>query len=276
MQPEAHVSEDISPHVKRQGGKDDEPTSKSDRPARSRCPTSTAGSGCPKPCDLGRGGGTLLMSTPTMATENQVLEWRPDSPPTGPPHCPEPLLCALLLPSLRGGPALPSPPPHGGPGGQLVHREWRGDSLSPSKGLHLYIQNWRRLTISAGRSRCVQPRVVQTTPLLCRVHGFLYYLNYTANLTHTAAARTGLGMNTKTPSPRATPGGAEGGHADPAPAVLRSVWGTKRDPARGLLYCTPSSLLKFKNSFSSSRTSASTSLFWSLFSCWSFYVVRFM
>lgn len=61
----------------------------------------------------GVGGGTLLMSTPTMATENQVLEWQPDSlsPPTGPPHCPEPLLCALLLPSLRGGPALPSPPP---------------------------------------------------------------------------------------------------------------------------------------------------------------------
>lgn len=113
-QPEAHVSEDISPHVKRQGGKDDEPTAKSDCPARSRCPTSTAGSGCPKPCDLGRGGGaTLLMSTPTMATENQVLEWRPDSlsPPTGPPHYPEPLLCALLLPSLCGGPALPSPPP---------------------------------------------------------------------------------------------------------------------------------------------------------------------
>lgn len=216
-QPEAHVSEAISPHVKRQGRKDDEPTAKSDCPARSRCPTSTAGSGCPKPCDLAGGGGhaSNVHSNYGHREPGPRVAARLSVPTHGPSSLPGAAAVRPASPFPAWGSRAAQSPPRGGPGGQLVHREWRGDSPSPSKGPHLYIQNWRRLTISAGRSRCVQPRVVQTTPLLCRVHGFLYYLNYTANLTHTAAARTGLGMNAKTPSPRATPGGAEGATRTP-------------------------------------------------------------
>lgn len=132
-QPEAYVSEDISLHTKRRREKDDEPTAKSDGPAQSRCPTSAAGSGCPKLCAPGGGHASNVHSNyghrgplprQTLLVDKaggqrghtsrpQVLEWRPDSqsPPMGPLRCPEQLLCALLLPSLRGGPALPSPPP---------------------------------------------------------------------------------------------------------------------------------------------------------------------